>query len=95
VKVVNPSPLAAVVSKVARASRLLPIAAAGWLAAWMVLDTDKVSDIERWKEALWEVIEDPVEHFFDTPDHRARDTTVRFAQAGPKFLLGQNVTRLD
>ena len=75
------SPLAAVVSKVVRASRLLPIAAAGCLAAWLVIDTDKIEDLGRLQTMMLQFIEDPAEHFFDGPDHRARDTTVRFAQA--------------
>ena len=94
-KAIMPSPLAAVVSKVTRATRLLPIAAAGWLAAWLVFDTDKVDDVNRWTTTLLEVIEDPVEHFFDAPDHRARDTTVRFAQAVPALRLRRNVARFD
>ena len=58
------SPLAAVISRVTRATRLLPIAAAGWLAAWMVFDTDKVEDIHRWSNEAFdhsveELIEDP------------------------------------
>ena len=52
-------------SKATRATRLLPIAAAGWLAAWMVFDTDKVDDVNRWTTTLLEMIEDPAEHFFD------------------------------
>ena len=99
-----PSPLAAVVSKVTRATRLLPLAAAGWLAAWLVFDTDKVDDINRWSNeafdhSIWELIEDPVEHFWNhaDPEHphelhdrRARDTTVRFAMAEPiDFLDGR------
>ena len=85
-----PSSLAAVVSKVTRATRLLPIAAAGWLAAWLVFDTDKLDDVNKWTTTLLEMIEDPVEHFFDAPDHRARDTTVRFAMAEPiDFLDGE------
>ncbi len=92
------SPLAAVISRVTRATRLLPIAAAGWLAAWMVFDTDKVEDIHRWSneafdhsveeliepvEHLWHYFCDDPEHHHDLDDHgeRARDTTVRFAQA--------------
>ncbi len=69
-KALNPSPLAEVVSKAMRATRLLPLAAAGWMAAWLVLDTDKVEDINRWSTApfdysLQEWIESPAEHLWD------------------------------
>jgi hypothetical protein len=82
------TPPAAAVSKVTRASRLLPLAAAGLLAAWVALDRDKVKDINELTNMVFDVIDSPSYRDFidDTPDvdplsHRirARDTTVRFA----------------
>ena len=56
-------------------------AAAAWIAAWLVFDTDKIDDLGRLETMLMEVVKSPAEQFFDYPDLRARDTTVRFAMA--------------
>ena len=90
------SPLAAVISRVSRATRLLPIAAAGWLAAWMVFDTDKVEDFNWVQEAVWEVIEAPVEEFFDgsRPPRPGHHSAVR-AGGVSALRLRRNVARFD
>ena len=86
------SPLAAVISRVTRATRLLPIAAAGWLAAWMVFDTDKVEDIHRWSNEAFdhsvEELIEPVEHlwhyFCDDPSIITTSTITASAPATPQ-----------
>ena len=77
-------------------------ASALWLSGWIAFDTDKADDINRLSTAVFdhsieELIEDPIEHFWNhaDPEHyhdhlgpRARDTTVRFSQAGPRYSAG-------